>query len=231
LDIVGQHFTTEIDSILNGDANRIRVVNCSIINHSINVRLMNKPPLERSYPCQKVVVDYVIDKYRNKKSKNVTVMLSGAPGLGKSTVAFLITQKVKSEFGVDPYLIKGFNVNCEQMQYHPVIGHYDPKNSTPIVLLLDEFDIAMKNAEDGSNTEAGNEGQRTRPSLAISANKTNLNQFLDAMNDESFLIVVVTTNKTVQEMQQTYPVYSRKGRFDMLFQMTDQDTCNMINPV
>ncbi len=231
IDISGTYYNSKVEDILNGDANRIRVVNCSIINSQINVRLMNKPPLENIYPCQRVITDYVIEEYRVKKNKNVTILISGQPGLGKSTIAFLISQVIKKEFGVDPYLIKGFNINSEEMQYHPIIGHYNPQTQSPIVLLLDEFDIALKRASNDQNYNGQNDNaSRMGASSAISANKTNMNTFLDAINDESFLITVATTNVSLDDINKDYGVYCRKGRFDKHFEMMDKDRTVVCDP-
>jgi len=229
VDIVGKHFDDKLKTILNGDANRIRVVNCTIVNGSgISVRLMNKPPLTKIYDGQKTIVDYVINTYKNKSTKNVTVLVTGDPGVGKSTLAFLIAQEIK-KLGVDPYLIKGFNVMSDEMQYHPIIGHYSPKNDCPVILLLDEFDLAMKRADDAGNQQNGQNGQRD--DLAIASNKTNLNNFLDALNDESFLIAIATTNTKLKEINDNYGVYCRKGRFDKHFEMVSKDVTNMSDPV
>ncbi len=229
VDIVGDFYINKLKSILNGDANRIRVVNCTVINEQINVRVMNKPPLSTIHKCQQTIVDFTINTYKNKADKNVTILVSGAPGLGKSTVAFLIAQKVKEELGVDPYLIKGFNVMSEQMQYHPVIGFYNPSNTCPIVLLLDEFDLAMKRA-DGLRADGGNDDNERDMSHAIAANKTNLNNFLDAVNDESFLIVVATSNMSIKDIKANFGVYCRAGRFTKHFEMVNRDETLIYDP-
>lgn len=225
IDTVGDFYYTKLYAIINGDANRIRVVNCSIIANSINVRVLNKPPLTNMYNCQKTIVSYVVQAYNSKPNKNLTILISGLHGLGKSTVAFLIAQQIKIDLGVDPYLIKGFNVNSEEMQYHPIMGHYNPKNSCPIILLLDEFDIAMNRTKQSQTNSERNSNLNS-----ISANKTNLNNFLDAINDESFLITVATTNMTISNINQQFDVYCRKGRFDKHFEMVDREMTNIIEP-
>lgn len=226
IDMMGDWYKTKIDAIINGDANRIRVVNCSIIAGNINVRLLNKPPLASAHPCQQTIIDYILNTYQQSSAKNVTILVSGTPGLGKSTIGFLVAQQMKDKFGIDPYLIKGFNVNSEEMQYHPIIGHYNPQSSEPIVLLLDEFDIAMSNAENPHHTSNSQHNSFN----AISANKTNLNAFLDAINDESYLITVATTNMTLAEINEKYGVYCRSGRFHMHFEMTDKNITNICKP-
>jgi len=221
IDVVGDYYNKIIDGILNGNADRIRVVNCSVINEQIFVRIMDKIPLQDIYPCQQTIIDYVINAYSTSKTKNITVLISGHPNMGKSTVALGITQIMKKGLSVDPYLIKGFNVNCEEMQYHPIINHYSPKYGSPVVLLLDEFDIAMKNAN----------AQNDNNAHAISANKTNLNNFLDSINDEQFLITVVTTNMPLDEINNQFGVYCRKGRFNKHFEIKSRDDVKTIDPV
>ena len=167
----------------------------------------------------------------SKKSKNVTVLISGDSNLGKSTVAFLVAQQIRLELSVDCYLIKGFNILSDEMQYHPIIGHYSPTYECPIILLLDEFDIGIRCADafDKQNgINAPNNGQKDN--LAIASNKINLNNFLDSINEESFLITVATTNTKLNIMNDDYGIYCRKGRFDKHFEMISKDTTNSFDP-
>jgi hypothetical protein len=226
IDVVGDHYKNIIEDILNGNADRVRVVNCSVVNEQIFVRIMDKVPLQTMFPCQQTVVDYIINAYSASKTKNITVLISGSAGIGKSTVAFGVAQMMKKRLSVDPYLIKGFNVNCDEMQYHPIINHYSPKYSSPVVLLLDEFDIALANA---TTPPANNAGNNT--AHAISANKTNLNNFLDSINDEQFLITIATTNIPLAQLTSTYGVFCRKGRFHKWCEVKTKDIVDMVDPV
>ncbi|AYV76977.1 MAG: hypothetical protein Barrevirus6_15 [Barrevirus sp.] len=226
IDTVGPYYEQKLKTILNGDAGRIRVINCSIINDKINVRLINKLPMLAIHKSQETIINYVITEYKNSHNKNVTILISGNQGLGKSTVAFLIAQKLKADLNIDPYLIKGFNVMSNQMQYHPVIGHYSPEYKFPIILLLDEFDLAMVRAD--QNDDNNDDGYKDN--LAIASNKTNLNNFLDAVNDESFMIMVATSNRTIQDIKNTFPSYCRKGRFTKHFEMIDKEVVNVFEP-
>ena len=79
---------------------------------------MDNNPMQDIYPSQKVIVDYVIDTYTTSQKKNIIILVSDS-GLGKSTIAFWITQMMKTRLSVDPYLIKGFNMNCEEMTISP----------------------------------------------------------------------------------------------------------------
>lgn len=223
IDIVGDYYKNIIDGILSGNANRVRIVNCSIVNKKILVRTMDNNPMQDIYPSQKVIVDYVIDTYTTSQKKNIIILVSGDSGLGKSTIAFWITQMMKTRLSVDPYLIKGFNINCEEIQYHPIINHYSPKSNSPIILLLDEFDIAMKKADMPDSPD--------KSAHTISANKTNMNNFLDSINEEQFLIVVATTNTTIDEINNKFKIYCRKGRFHKHFEMKSKTVVNSFDPV
>ncbi len=229
IDFSGGHYFDQVKQILDGDANRIRVVNCSILGGGMNVRLKNKPPLHTIHPSQQLIVDWTVNQYVESQDKNVTILVSGEPGLGKSTLAFLISQRFKQDLGVDPYLIKGFNINSEEMQYHPIMNHYNPSNNCPIILLLDEIDIALQRAN-ASTINVDPSKPMMQQSHAISGNKTNMNNFLDSINDESFLITVVTTNVPIEEMQEQYGVYIRQGRFHMHFQMVSEDEVVPMEP-
>lgn len=223
IDVVDEYYTNIINNILNGNIDRIRVVVCSVISDNIFVRTMDKTAPAVIFPCQQIIADYVIDEY-SKNGKNVTVLVSGPPGVGKSTVALCIAQTMKRRLAVDPYLVKGFNVNCEEMQYHPIINHYSPKNNSPVVLLLDEFDIAMKNANSINTTNV------QKNPIAISANKTNLNNFLDAINDEQFLVTVATTNMKLEDINKQFNIFCRKGRFHKHFEILSQDKVRIVDP-
>lgn len=222
IDVVGDYFVKVVDDILNGNADRVKVFHYSVVSDHIFVRIMDKIPLQQIFPCQQTIIDYVVGAYSNSKNKNVTILISGPAGSGKSNVAMGIAQTMKKKLTVDPHLIKGFNVNCDEMQYHPVINNCSPKYSTPVILLLDEFDIAMARA----NSPADDNNAH-----AISANKTNLNNFLDSINDEQFLVTVVTTNMPIAEINNKFGVYCRKGRTDKHFEITSRDVAaNMFEP-
>ena len=53
---------------------------------------------------------------------------------------------------------------------------------------------------------------------------------MDSINDESYLITVATTNMTIDDINEKYGVYCRKGRFDRHFEMVDRDTTNGLEP-
>lgn len=221
IDVVDDYFNNIISAILDGNVDRIRVVVCSLINESIFVRILDKTPPDIIFPSQQTIVDYVIDEY-SKKNKNVTILISGSPGVGKSTIALWVAHSMKRKLSVDPYLVKGFNINCDEMQYHPIINHYSPKNNSPVILLLDEFDIALKNANSASDNQKG--------AYAISANKTNLNNFMDSINDEQFLITIATTNMILDDINKEYSVYCRKGRFHQHFEIMSKDYVKIVEP-
>ena len=223
IDVVDTYYNKIISAILNGNVDRIRVIVCCIVSENIFVRTMDKTAPELIFPCQQVIVDYVINEY-SKKNKNVTVLVSGPPGMGKSTVALWVAQMMKRRLAVDPYLVKGFNTNCDEMQYHPIINHYSPKNISPVILLLDEFDIAMKNANSADTSDG------TKNAVAISANKTNLNNFLDSINDEQFLITIATTNMKLDDINKEFNIYCRKGRFNKHFEIISHDNVRIADP-
>lgn len=219
IDLVGTQCSQQFMNLLNGNIGRIRVINCSVFLKRLDARATNKPPLPNMFPGQTTIVEKVVEMYNNSANKNVSILVSGTSGLGKSTIGFLIAQKLKNDFGIDPYLIKGFNITCDVMQYHPLIAHYSPDLNTPIVLLLDEFDIAINRAENGDPD-----------GVAIASNKSNLNGFLDSIGEESYLITVATTNVPLNDMVAQYPVYCRRGRFHKHFTMINQNETQISEP-
>lgn len=235
IDIVGTYYNSIIDSILNGNADRVRVVVCSVISDNIFVRSMEKMPPENMYPSQEKIINFIINAY-STNNKNVTVLISGSSGCGKSTVALWLAQIMKRRLSVDPYLIKGFNLNCKEMQYHPIINHYSPKNNSPVILLLDEFDVAMNNTNNDNggngndNNNNNNYNNYNNNAIAISANKTNMNNFLDSINDEQYLITIATTNMTLNNINKHFAVYCRYGRFNKHFEIKSKDVVEIVDP-
>lgn len=228
IDIVGSYYHDKVKEIINGDANTVRVAIVTVFNDGLNARVMNKAPIVGIYPSQQKISEYVIDTYKSKPTKNVSILVSGNSGLGKSTVATVIAQQLKVDLGVDPYLIKDLNLFTNQIQYHPIIAYYSPKKDTPVILLLNEIDIAMMHALNIDNNQQNGGNQNV---LAIAANKTNMNNFLDAINDESFLITVMTTNVSIDDMNANYGVFCRKGRFDKHIHMVNKDDITLLDPV
>lgn len=216
----GDKCKKNIDTLLYGDRNRVNVANITIIDKNINGRKTNKMPITTIKNSQKTCANEVIKLYNNRMKKNISVLISGVPGVGKTTIAFIVAQIMKEENGVDPCLLKGFNVFSDMIQFHPVIGHYNPTSQCPIVLLLDEFDIAMKKSCENNNKNL----------LAIAANKTNMNNFLDDINDEPYLITIATTNMSINDVVNNYGVYVRKGRFDMHVEIINDNELKFFDP-
>lgn len=224
IDIVDTYYNNIIGSILDGNADKVKVVVCSVISNDMFVRSMEKIPPEKMYQSQEKIVNFIIDAY-STNNKNVTVLISGSPNCGKSTVALWLAQIMKRRLSVDPYLIKGFNLNCKAMQYHPIVNHYSPKNNSPIILLLDEFDVAMNNTNSSNNNDNYNNN-----AIAISANKTNMNNFLDSINDEQYLITIATTNMTLANINKHFAVYCRHGRFNKHFEIKSKEVVEIVDP-
>lgn len=215
IDVVGDYYTNKLNTIIDGDATRIHIICCSILNKHMNARKLKKAPFEHVFPCQKIMADAIANMYKIKKDQNVSILVCGPPCVGKSSLATVVAQKIKNDLGVDPHVLRGFNINSEMMQYHPLINYCGHKKQEPMILLLDEFDIAMKNANKDT--------QGKKSSCAISANKTNLNNFLDEINEEPFLITIVTTNMSLSDIKTNFGIYCRKGRFHIHCEVHSKD--------
>ncbi|MBA42604.1 MAG: hypothetical protein CMF62_01345 [Magnetococcales bacterium] len=178
-------------------------------NYVLNVKY-NKP-----YPNQQIVVDHIINQY--EKDKNSVIMLSGEPGCGKSSTAYVLKKEMEKRItkGVIPRLFSNIDLATPNLDIGPsVLQTANPH--TPVILVLNEFDIVMAIATMKNSNRFEN--------CVHIKNKTSLNNTLDLLNIAGNFICIITTNKSISELKSNpnYETFLRKNRIDTFFEVNKE---------
>jgi hypothetical protein len=153
-------------------------------------------------------LDSNLINYLNGTLKQDSIIISGDTGIGKSTIGRLI----KNRSPIDIQLIEGFDPNVPGLIFEDVIINCSKNTDENIILMIDEIDISMDNTFNSSGkTDFFSHAQ----------NKTTFNKLLDNINDYPHLLLIATTNKSLDELTNKYPEYMRKGRFNVKYEITD----------
>jgi hypothetical protein len=136
------------------------------------------------------------------------ILIAGPSGCGKSQVARLAAVKIKACCpGTRPIVVEGFSLIMPGLGLfdHVLTLRSDP--SVPIVLLIDEYDVAVEHAEVGDAPRG--------EYRCLAQNKTSLCQFLDDLADTPNIYTVFTTNKPLDFFRKNEVLrpYCREGRF------------------
>lgn len=145
-----------------------------------------------------------LEKFRD--TGKCSILLVGEPGGGKSATALYLAAALQ-RIDYSPIVLLGFDMTCKGASALRLLPAEIPDN-TPYILVLDEVDSAFKMAM------AAEEGKTEVSCLARS--KTSLCNELDRLASVPNLIVIGTTNVSIDDLQKDYSAFVRKGRFDIL---------------
>ncbi len=136
------------------------------------------------------------------------MLVCGPTGTGKSTLGELLAVSLKEGLSIQTEVVKNMDLTLKGLLLEDVFA--TPTLGSPVVLMLDEFDATIEHAEStNSDTEKG-EG------TSLAATPTSLLSLLDRLNRTPYLIVIATSNRTVEEMTTgVYGRYTREGRIDV----------------
>ena len=160
-----------------------------------------------SRPNQKYIIEQICD--HQKKTKHTTVYLHGPIGSGKSMIGLLLTDYYKGSY-------------CNNLiVWNPgdVLGNLyldaDPTEDNPLIVVFEEIDIALVKI---------NEGIPDHKNLSISIqNKMGWNNLFDSIQMGMYpnLIVLLTSNKSPEFINELDASYLRKGRIDFIFELNN----------
>lgn len=157
---------------------------------------------------QKIVVDWLIDKYEKSENKNVKVIISGTRGTGKSFLARALKREYEKR---------------NKSHFVKLFGDFDPSNigvnvkslvlneadvNSPVIILIDEIDVIFKDTLRVKN----NFDTRTHHTR----NKMTFNSMMDAIGDTPNIFMLGTTELSPEELYEIpeYHSYMRPGRND-----------------
>jgi len=166
------------------------------------------------YVCQekqRLIVESTTELYKNRKS--FVIFIYGGPGSGKSMCSILLAKQLKGS------IVRTFDPTDPGDNLVSLYSTINPRENNPLILVLDEVNILYNNVFN----------KRIVPHKNIPiqiSDKTSLNRFFDDINLGlyPFLIVVMTSNMSVQEIETTYdPSYIREGRVDLRFNLENTE--------
>lgn len=151
---------------------------------------------------------YVIENILENFNRNLTVILHGKPGSGKSMIGLLLAKKLNGVF------CDTFNPTEPGDDLSILYNTVIPTKSKPLILMLEEYDIMISRIH--------NNGIENHKHIPIQIrDKISWNNFLDKIDRGYFpnLILILTSNSHPDKITNLDPSYIRRGRIDCIFEI------------
>jgi DNA replication protein DnaC len=156
---------------------------------------------------QKKIISKIMQSYRMKSRINnphSSVLISGLPGTGKSTLPAFIARTMQREEMIEPKIcVVGPIMTSVGASLSRIFGETSP--SFPTIIVMDEFDTICEFAEKAETTKEG---------ACPAKNKASLLCLMDRIYKKANVICIYTTNLSLEEMQTKYPAYIRNNRIE-----------------
>jgi len=141
----------------------------------------------------------------------VCMLVCGSPGSGKSAVA-TIAATMLSATGRKPVVVRGYSPLSNTGSIYKIMNSYKPSREAPLIVCLDEFDIAVEKVLSGGKTTLPE--KRAAPEII---DKSTLSGYFDKLATYNYFAVVATSNRPVswwKEPERAFAV--RPGRFSFI---------------
>lgn len=200
-----------------GDPNAITILNVYVASPTrISVDSSQLIPPAKEKAWQKIVVDQIVSAYASHG--RASFLVCGYPGCGKSTLGILVAKRLHG-VGVIPEVIANADLTTPGLLLEDLYSR--PTVSTPIILMLDEYDCAADYAE--RDTSKSN----SSGSIALANTPTLLLSTIDQMARTQNLVVIATSNLPLKKMRaDPYARYTRIGRLDMWYEVPNKTKTN-----
>jgi hypothetical protein len=164
---------------------------------------------------QQIILDSIISHQKIKK--HTVIYLSGTPGSGKSMIGLFLAQYYNGNYcnTLLPWQ-PGDSINS-------IYTEVDPTEKTPLIVVLEEVDIPL--------VKIHNNQIEPHKHIPISVkDKTGWNLMFDAINRGMFpyLIILMTSNKNHEFINQLDTSYLRKNRVDLIFELNQDPEENQV---
>ncbi len=159
------------------------------------------------------ILKQIQDIYRKKK--RASIFLTGPPRTGKSSVGYLLSKELGAVFThtfnpTDPG--DTFSYLFLELQEFTV------DDEKPLVVVIEEVDILLEKIHTNSVT--------VNPKVpTLVRDKTTWSNFMDDLIFYRNVIVILTSNKSKEEIDALDPAYLRKGRVDAVLTMNTVIDC------
>jgi len=154
---------------------------------------------------QEKIVSSIVSIYNEKK--RATIFLHGSCGTGKSTVGLLVAKEVGGSF------CHTFNPTNPGDTLHLVVREASHEDSIkPIIIVIEEANSMIHRIHT-------NQIELHKKIHTLVYNKSTYNTFLDDMILYKNVILILTSNESIENISALDPCYLRKGRIDGSFSM------------
>lgn len=159
-------------------------------------------------PQQQTILETI--QSNQEKFGYTIVFLHGPPGTGKSMIAYILTQRAKGTFCNTIKLWEPGDTLEE------VYEEASPTKKNPLILLFDEVDVVLTRIHE----------HKIEPHKKIPTaihDKSGWNRFLDSIQLGLYpnLILVLTSNKSPEDINKLDSCYLRPHRVDFCFHLKD----------
>jgi hypothetical protein len=166
-------------------------------------------PDEKPWKSQETVVQQIVTDFIEKKY--TTVLLAGKPGTGKSMIPLYVCKHLRNIYK-KVSLVDTWNPTEPGDNFGAIYNKVNPSAQEPLVVVLEEVDgiiLAMHRTDIKINTSV--------PMPIQVKTKTDWNQLLDRFDRKMYrgVILILTSNKTLNWFDELDPSYTRKGRINL----------------
>ena len=208
--------SSEIQELLLGGAKKINILWVESGNSYNFSTTSSESIAPKPFRWQQSLAENVCSVY--SKKERVSILLCGAPGLGKTSSCNAIALVLRQTLNVEPIIVRG--VSLTQTGF--TLGEINsPTSKKPVILIIDEIDSSIKYAEE--------QKEKCGEFRSIAKDPTSMLSFLDRVNETSGYVLLLTSNLDADEFicdKSIYHRYTRKGRVDTIYNVRG-DPCKM----